>query len=238
MTPAADTRIQALAARNNAGWCAAVCRSHGIPSTFGHVAWTSARRTPPLYPDAVTLRPEATPADVLPLIDTRSPGCSVKDSFARLDLAAGGFEVLFTAQWIHRPAELPVPAPDPRAAPVSTADELGSWQAAWHGRPNPPDVFRPSLLADPSVLVLALRESEQVLGGAVLNRGAGLVGLSNLFAADDREVADVWAAAVAEAAGRFPGLPLVGYEQASELDAALDCGFSALGTLRVWAQRD
>jgi len=32
----------------------------------------------------------------------------------------------------------------------------------------------------------------------------------------------------------FPGLPLVGYERGSELDAMVALGFERLGPLRVW----
>ncbi|MGW0063193.1 hypothetical protein ACWDTT_25085 [Streptosporangium sandarakinum] len=105
MTSAETTFIRVAAARNNADWCASVCRSHGIPNTFSETAWHSARRTPPYYPDAVTLHPDAVPTDFLSEIDTASPGCSIKDSFAALDLTSDGFVKFFTAQWIHRPAE-------------------------------------------------------------------------------------------------------------------------------------
>lgn len=37
-------------------------------------------------------------------------------------------------------------------------------------------------------------------------------------------------------AGRFPGFPLVGYEQEDDLQPALDCGFTVIGELRVWLQ--
>jgi hypothetical protein len=64
-----------------------------------------AGRSPEAYPDAVSLDPAATADDVLSLVDA-GPGCSVKDSFAALDLRSAGFDVLFEAQWIHRePAE-------------------------------------------------------------------------------------------------------------------------------------
>lgn len=82
-----------LAAAENASWCALVCGG----GRFGARAWTSPRRTPEFYPDAVTLTADATTADVLPLIDA-SAGCSVKDSFATLELP--GFSVLFEATWI------------------------------------------------------------------------------------------------------------------------------------------
>ncbi|MFY1655555.1 hypothetical protein ACN27J_32305 [Solwaraspora sp. WMMB762] len=96
--------MRSAAACNNAGWCAAVSRSHGCPDTVDDAAWCSARRTPPYYPDAVTLRPDATPADILDRIDTTSPGCSVKDSFATLDLTPDGFVELFGDSGDGRPA--------------------------------------------------------------------------------------------------------------------------------------
>ncbi|MFJ6948335.1 hypothetical protein ACISU4_27460, partial [Streptomyces wuyuanensis] len=103
----------AVSARNNAEWCHAMCRAHGIPGVFGDRAWTSERRTPPLYPDAVTLAPQATAPEVLGPIDRTEAGCSVKDSFGRLDLSAEGFDLAFRARWIHRPAMLAAPvAPD------------------------------------------------------------------------------------------------------------------------------
>jgi hypothetical protein len=88
------------AALNNAEWCDAVCRSHGLPTRFAGDVWVCLRRSPMFYPDAVTLAPAVAPADVLRDIDT-SAGCSVKDSFATLDLAPHGFEVLFEAEWIR-----------------------------------------------------------------------------------------------------------------------------------------
>jgi hypothetical protein len=235
VTSTRTTSICAAAARNNAGWCASICRSHGIPNSFGEMAWRSARRMPPYYPDAVTLHPGAVPADCLPEIDTAPPGCSVKDSFAALDLTSHGFAELFTAQWIHRPAELPAPAtPALRTERVSTAARLRDWQAAWHGGDGPPDIFRPALLNDPSVLVLAFHDGENLCGGVILNRSSGLAGLSNLFAAGGSDVAAVWSSAITAAAGHFPGLPLVGYEHGDDLAHALASGFTVLGPLRIW----
>lgn len=116
------------AARNNAAWCAALCRAHGITGHAGARAWTSPHRTPLYYPDAVTLTPDASAQDVVGGIDLTSPGASVKDSFAALDLSDDGFDVLFDAQWIHRPA--------PEAAGegwqlVLDEGELIAWEAAW-----------------------------------------------------------------------------------------------------------
>ncbi|MGW3657588.1 hypothetical protein ACWD6R_18725 [Streptomyces sp. NPDC005151] len=235
MTSTEMTSIQAAAARNNADWCASVCWSHGILGTFGKTAWWSSRRTPPYYPDAVTLHHDAVPPDFLAEIDTASPGCSIKDSFATLDLTSSGFVELFNAQWIHRPAGLPAPAtPALRTERVSTAAQLRDWQAAWHGGDGTPDVFRPALLDDPSVMVLAVHDGEGLSGGVILNRSTGLIGLSNLFAVNSSDVAAIWSSAIAAVANHFPGLPLVGYEHGDDLAHAHASGFDTLGTLRIW----
>lgn len=223
------------AARNNADWCAAVCRSHGIPGTFGEMAWCSAHRTPPYYPDAVTLDQDAVPGDFLLKIDTASPGYSVKDSFAALDLTAHGFTELFTAQWIHRHAAPPTSAL--RAERVCTAAQLQRWQTAWYGGSAPPDIFRPALLDDPSVLVLSFCDGTDLRGGAVLNHSTGLVGLSNLFAVDTGDITGIWSSAITAAASYFPDLPLVGHEHGDDLALALAAGFSTLGPLRIWLHR-
>src|SRR4051812_15652056 len=89
-----------VAALNNARWCDAVCRSHGLPTRIDDNAWTCGGRSPMYYPDAVTLRADSRVRDVLTRID-RSPGCSLKDSYASTDLAPLGFDVLFTATWIR-----------------------------------------------------------------------------------------------------------------------------------------
>ncbi|WP_243869705.1 hypothetical protein [Streptomyces liangshanensis] len=229
------TSPSATAARNNADWCASVSRSHGISGTFGERAWWSPRRTPPYYPDAVTLRPDALPDDFLPSVDTGAPGCSVKDSFATLDLAPDGFTTIVDARWIHRPADRPVPEwPGLPAERVLTGDRLAEWQTAWAGGEDTPDVFRPVLLDDPTVLVLAFRDGDDLAGGVVLNETAGVVGVSNLFAVEGAAVADVWSSAVTAAADYHPGLALVGYEQGDDLTPALGIGFDALGPLRIW----
>lgn len=88
-----------MAAANNAEWCDLVCRTYGAQTRFDEDAWTSRTRTPPGYPDAVTLVPHPSAPDLLARIDT-SAGCSIKDSFASMDMTTYGFRVLFDAQWI------------------------------------------------------------------------------------------------------------------------------------------
>lgn len=219
------------AARNNADWCDAVCRTHGIVGTVGDRAWTSPRRTPLYYPDAVTLHPDAGPSDVLSRIDTASPGCSVKDSFATLDLGPAGFTTAFDAEWIHRPPGVPAPpSPGLRAERVRTAARLRDWQVAWHGADDPPDVFRPALLDDPAVRMVAVRDGAELAGGGALSLGAGMIGVSNVFTVGTTDPVAVWSCLLAVA----DHVPIVGYERSDALACALQVGFRVVGPLRVW----
>nr|WP_237773140.1 hypothetical protein [Streptomyces luteocolor] len=224
------------AVRNNAEWCDAVCRSHGVPGAVEGSVWSSPRRTPPLYPDAVTLAPEATAEDVLARIDVTSPGASVKDSFATLDLSGAGFEVLFEARWIHRPGGEPA-APAPRWEPLTGADALPAWEAAWAGDDTDDErLFLPRLLDDGAVF-LAGTEAGRITAGAVAHSAAGAVGVSNLFAADD-DLDTAWRSCLAATARLWPELPVVGYEGGDDLAAALRQGFAPVGPLRVWLRTD
>jgi hypothetical protein len=216
------------AARNNAEWCDAFCRTHGIHGRFDEGLWSSATRTPPLYPDAVTLRPGLTVETLLPRIDA-GPGSSVKDSFADLDLAAMGFDVLFQAEWLCQAAG---PAETAGWAKVADAAGLERWQRASGGTGD--SFFRPELLDHATVAMLARSEGDAVVAAAVANRSSGLIGLTNVFRADgDVEAAFAEAAAAARAC--FGSLPVVCFEHGELLEAAGRAGFAALGELVVWA---
>ncbi|MEU1280130.1 hypothetical protein [Streptomyces sp. NPDC005805] len=228
----------ATAARNNALWCATMCRAHGVPGVFGERVWSAARPTPPLYPDAVTLAPDASAAEVLDALGDRAPGASVKDSFGALDLSDAGFSVLFEANWLYRPAGAPAPAAPPRThwSAVTTEAGLTEWAHAWAGPDGPATLWRPSLLADPSTTVLAAHPEPgagRPVAGAVVTAAGGAAGVSNLFATDD-DLDAAWAGCLAAVTTRHPTLPIVGYESGPPLTAATGHGCAALGPLRVW----
>ncbi|TGB06280.1 hypothetical protein [Streptomyces sp. MZ04] len=241
-------RAVRAAVRNNAEWCDAVCRAHAVPGEFGGEAWTSARRTPPLYPDAVTLTPDASPGDLVSRIDTGSPGCSVKDSFARLDLAPLGFWVLFEAQWIHRPADKAgavgkagmSPSQYVSWGPLADADALPAWETAWADGEEGGGLFRAELLSDDTMFLAGASAAGEIVAGAVVSRSESVVGVSNLFARGDAPGGEesAWAGCLAEVARLWPGLPVVGYESGESLDAAVRAGFTPIGPLRVWLRSD
>jgi hypothetical protein len=225
------TRAQ-LGAWNNAAWCDAICRAHGIPGRFTPRAWLNPRRTPPLYPDAITLAPDASAEEVLAAIDT-SAGCSVKDSFASLDLTPAGFTVLFDAEWIYRPGELRPPTTSQHWSPVRTADELREWQRAWQRSNGPHEIFHAALLSDPTILVLGRVIANRFDAGAVAHRGDRTIGISNVFT-HVADLRDTWAAALSATTRTWPGLPIVGYERGHELAAATEHGFTPSGPLKIW----
>ena len=151
-----------LAARNNALWCDAVARSHGVACTVDDVAWTASTRTPPYYPDAVTLSPDAGEYDVLARVDD-SDGCSVKDSWSRLDLSMEDFARLVVGEWVWLdPLRTPARRRSGRARwqRVTTADAMADWVRAWASDPDAEAILRPSLLDEPGVHVLGARASD------------------------------------------------------------------------------
>jgi RimJ/RimL family protein N-acetyltransferase len=219
-----------VAARNNAEWCDAFCGTHGITGRFDEDAWWSAERTPPFYPDAVTLVPGVDADSILARIDARA-GCSIKDSFGDLDLAADGFDVLFRAEWLRLQPARPL-APTGWSS-IETPEELRRWETAWGGGPEAQPFFRPALLAEGSVLLLAHFDRDRIIGGAVANRSATAIGVSNVFAeGGDLEAAYLGAATAAQE--RWGSLPVVGYDSGAELEAARRAGFVGTGELTVW----
>jgi hypothetical protein len=249
------------AARNNAEWCDAVCRSHGSPGTFSALSWTNPGVTPTYYPDAVTLSPDATWADLLAGVEGKR-SASVKDSFAVLQ-PPPGWDLLFEAEWIHRPAPTatgkaitPLATGEAIArsaageataptgaviAPAATGDVI-AWEVVrdagtlrdWERACFPADdgdLFRAPLLGE--VTVLAGRIGGDIVCGAALNASGSVVGVSNVFALGCNLDA-AWSSTVAMAAELFPGRPLVGYE--TDPAPASQHGFMTIGPLRVWVK--
>jgi hypothetical protein len=218
----------AVAARNNAEWCDAVCRAHGITTSFDPNSWVALRRSPPMYPDAVTLNEYASAGDVLRRVDG-SPGCSIKDSFGSLDFARDSFRLLFDAEWIHREPSQHRAGHGLAWSVVRTPDELVAWGAAHGGG----EVFGPVLLDDPAVTILMARDGQGVSAGAIGYRSRSVVGVSNLFTTT-ADIDQAWAGAIAVISAQDPDLPLVGYENGASLRAARSAGFVSVGSLRVW----
>ena len=214
------------AATTNASWCDAVCRALGLTTRWASDARTVAERSPAGYPDAVTLSRDAEAAAVLKRVED-GPGCSVKDSFAVLDLEPSGFHVLFEATWIRRAATAGAgSAITLDWHGVQTRADLKQWSDV-HGL----DVFVPSLLDSDDLRFYGTGLADGA--GFALNRDGGVVCASNVFAGSADLVA-VWSDLIVVAARTHPGLDLVGYEFGADLQAALAVGFDGIGPLQVW----
>lgn len=225
------------AARNNAAWCGIVCDLHGIANTVRQDAWIADRRSPPFFPDAVTLEPTTAAPSFLPDIDDDA-GCSVKDSFATLDLTGDGFRVLFEARWLYRPTTAE-PGPvvrDLRMRRVLDDDELIEWEMAWSDG-EPVGLFPPALLRERTVAVLGGYANDRLVAGAIATLASGVVGVSNVFTTTgDLDVA--WRGCLSSVAELFPDAALVGYESGEALEVAGRHGFEEIGPLRVWTNGD
>ena len=223
------------AAANNARWCDLIARSHGLRTRSDSQAWTCQSRTPPFYPDAVTLVPRPAVADLLARIDV-SPGCSVKDSFGVLDLGPRGFRILFEADWIARPAASPPVAPRPGHPAwrrIVRPAGLARWQEAWQPGGGPPGLFRASILDHNQVAVLAAQRGDHIVAGAIVCASPAVAGISNFFAHPGAG-AEPWPGCLALASSLFPCRTLAGYESGDELIQAERYGFERIGRLRVW----
>ena len=217
---------------NNARWCDAVCRSHGYPGEFTGRLWVSARHALPFYPNAITLAPDVTAAEATNGQDPSRP-YSVKDSFARLDLASRGLTPLFDASWIALP--VPPDGDDPSWDTVATPGELARWEIAWAGGGTVTGIFRPALLANPRCAILACRRDGALVGGATAYTADEVTGILNVFKSGIVD-GPLWAGVVRAVAALRPGLPIVGYESGEDLAAARRAGFTVLGPLRIWAR--
>lgn len=235
------------AVHNNAVWCDSVCRAYGSPGEFLDGIWINRGRTPRFYPNAVTLANDRGVAAQVEQIRTLSgagiPGAwGVKDSFCALDLAPLGFQVLFEARWIWRPASLARPGGRPPGVSwkrIAGASELAEWERAWGGGAGDETdadaarVFLPSLLGDDDVAFVAAYRDRRIVAGAIANRTGDVVGISNMFVRDGDDVA-VRAGCVAAVIDAFPDRPIAGYEMGDDLTAMGALGFDRLGPLRVW----
>jgi hypothetical protein len=236
----------AQAVHNNAVWCDTVCRAQGIPGEFHEAIWVNRHPAPPFYPNAVTLTHEPENPTQLAYIDElarRLPGAwGVKDSFAAIDLAPAGFQILFEAKWLFREPELSRPKaklPGVRWHRLTESAALAAWETAWRGEtpgeaePESTRILHPPLLSNGNVAVIAGDRAGQTIAGVIASRTVDVVGVSNLFVAE-QEAEHTRAGCIAVVMELFPGLPLVGYEASRDLVEMQALGFEELGPLRIW----
>ncbi len=225
-----------IAALNNAEWCAAIWRSHGLPVERAHGLWFCPRPTPQYYPNVVTVELGADPlvqARFITDLRRADPDLdlSVKDSFAGLELEAAGLKPLFEARWLWRAAQSAL-AGDETLAWRKIADEpgLAAWERAWRGEDqNPERTFRRELLADRRATILGGFDATETLSsGGIAYDAAGVLGVTNIFGSRWPFLNALDASA--------PGRPVVAYEAGGDLASAERNGFARLGALRVWVR--
>jgi hypothetical protein len=225
-----------VAALNNAEWCAAVWRSHGLIVEQAHGLWFCRGPAPQYYPNVVTVDRAADPKDqagfIADLARATSTGVFVKDSFDRLDLSPAGFETLFDARWLW----LETLRPSGNSSGLSWGRiggeaQLARWERAWRGAdPNPERIFRADLLEDDRVSMLAgFDAGGEILGGGTALLAAGAVGITNVFG-PRQAFMDALATELSTA-------PIVCYEQGDDLAEAGQSGFEPLGSLRIWSRQ-
>jgi len=224
---------------DNLQWCALVCRAHGIPTQQSGGIWFSTRSAPDRFPDVMTTRPGVAIADVVAACEHpgRSAGaemCSVKDSFADVELAGEGFSELFAAQWIRRG-----PGEDRHAGYAElrwqVVDSVGQFDA-WTRATDTAATLTRAVWADPSVHLLAAYHRGALAGCAVASTGTAAVGLSNVVVVG-ADVGHVWQSLAHAVPAMFGARPIVGYEHGDDLAAAVDAGFRLAGPLRVWLRQ-
>jgi len=228
-----------VAALNNAEWCAAVWRSHGLPVEQAHGMWFCPYPTPQYYPNVVTVDAGAEPTKQVGFIFELARNLhlsvkdsfSVKDNFSCLNLSVAGFQTLFDARWLHRRQSTPSVAA--RALDwlrIGNEKGLAAWERAWRGTdPNPLRIFRAELLEDQRACVLAGFDGmEMIRAGGIAFNAAGATGVTNIFGSY-RQFLNALVTLFAPA-------EIVCWERGRDLTLAVDLGFTVLGELRVWTR--
>lgn len=224
-----------VAAVNNAEWCAAVWRSHGLSVQKSHGMWFCPRPVPQYYPNVVTVDAESDPtkqvAFIAELAGDATLNLCVKDSFACLDLSMTGLQTLFDAHWLWQSnprSSLTANNYDWRR--VDNETFLAAWEQAWRGDDTDSRrIFRAELLDDPRVCVLAAYDAhETIRGGGIAYNTASTYGITNIFGPRGQFLdALVKLSKPTE---------IVCYEHGSDLASAAEYGFETIGSLRVWAR--
>ena len=222
-----DRRLRA-AVDASVCWYDELFAVHGVGHRVVDGMWSALGPPPPLHSAAKSVEPWATSQRALRDI-AGFDHCSVADSFGTLDLP--GFELLLEARWLFLEPVPKSPGRHPAGwAPVRGAQELAEWTA----HHDTAGVLLPALLDRPGFTVLGLRSHDQLLAGAVVHACAGVVSISNVWAAPGRH--PDWHDLVRVSHAIHPGLPVTGWEHGEDLAQALDAGFTDVGPHLVWCR--
>jgi hypothetical protein len=221
-----DPRLRA-AVDESVCWYDDLFALHGIGCGITDGLWVGHGPPPPVHSAAKTVEPSVLAERAMAAVAAYEH-CTVADSFGDLDLGNEP-DLLFEAQWLHHPGCDAGPVP-PGWSTVRTSEAL----AAWTHRHDTSDVLLPGLLERSTFRVLARRTEAGLVAGVVTHLCAGVVSISNVWAAEDHGLD--WRELIGLAGAIWPGRALVGYERDEELDRAVEAGFSAVGPQLVWVR--
>lgn len=224
-------KLLALAAMNNAQWCASVCQANGVAGQFTDQVWYAPGEVPVFYPNIITLKAKCRLETVRPIIQQMGGSLSIKDSFNTLALASLGLVKLFDAQWLLAPAYVQAKG---RYQLVTDANQLTQWTAAWCRTPSKSPV-NPALLHQASIHFVAIYEEDCLVAGGIINRSEGVVGLTNVFC-HTSEARTGWLTCLSAASVIGDGLPVVTYQHGDERTLVKSIGFTEIGPLSVWVK--
>lgn len=216
---------------NNIAWCQIVCNTHGIVGVSKENIWGLHSKAPKFYPELITSNKCATIEEVKSFIEDGKVS-SIKDSYANLDLALLGFDVLFEAEWLVHAPVLDFDPIQTNWRVVDTEKDLKKWTAVSELE----NIIKSELLKEHNVKIY-ICETEDGTLGFIANLSTGVVGISNVFPIGYEEE-KLWKEIPKIISKEFPKRSLVGYEHGSSLRVAKLSGWKAIGPLRVWIKLD
>ncbi len=228
-----------MAANNNADIYEAMFRSRGLHYERLPYAFVG-KDTPPPYYSNLTVLSENHLSEILLLLrsiaGTFEGKVGFKDSFREFDVGDNGFEVLFEASWIWKPAAANPPATN--WVRIESPLDLEQWEDAWKrsGSPTQIRMFSETMMQRPDIVFFGKRVASSFVAGCIANTSSDCVGISNVFSLPGAP--DTFHEATAAVSSISHGLPIVGYASGRALDSARRVGFEATGGLRILVARD
>jgi hypothetical protein len=222
-----------MAANNNADIYEAMFRSRGLHYERLPYAFVGKDMPPPYYSN-LTVLSENYLSEILLLLRSIARkfngAVGFKDSFCEFDLRDNGFDLLFDASWIWKPAANP---PKTNWVRVENSLDLEQWEHAWgrSGSPTQIRMFSDTMMQRPDIVFFGKRIAGSFVAGCIANASSDCVGISNVFSLPPS--VDTFHEATAAVSSISHGLPIVGYASGPALDSARRVGFEATGDLRI-----
>jgi hypothetical protein len=222
-------RLQS-AAVNDADWCAAVWRTHGLIPERANGTWFTQKDAPSLYPNIVTVEPAHEGAEQIAMAVAAAKTltkAAVKDSYSALPLADHGYAELFKGQWLWaEPATLATNGRQINCEKITNEAAVLEWIVTWEHNGGEANNLLPALLSDDRVEFWAnYGDDGEIRGGLIAFRSSEVTGITNLFGSTSGLV---------RAVAIDRGSSVCCYEHGAALAWAMRQGFEAIGPLTVW----